>query len=260
MSRITAHEEGAFSFSDLATTDTAAARSFYTQLFGWTVDQQDLSTGGTYDLFQKDGKIVAAVYEQATEQQAAGIPPAWNTYFTVSDVDLATKEAEAAGGTIISQPFEVEDAGRMSVIADPAGAVFCLWQANKNIGAELMNEPNTLSWAECASTDRARARDFYLQAMPWTHEDMEMGSQGTYTVFKANGENTCGLYVQQEEGMPSSWLVYFRVADCEDSTKKARNLGGVVVVEPTMVPGIGTFSVILDPSGAAFGIIENEDN
>ena len=206
---------------------------------------------GTYSLFEKNGKVVAAAYEQAPDQKAQGMPAMWSTYFTVADVDLRTKEAEAAGGTVIAQRFDVEDAGRMSVIADPAGAVFCLWQAKNNIGAELMNEPNTLGWAECASTDVDKARGFYLEVMDWTHEEMDMGSQGMYTVFSADGTNSCGLYAQTEEGAPSSWLVYFDVADCEASTKSLRGLGGTVLVPPTMVPGIGTFWVALDPQGAA---------
>ena len=49
----------------------------------------------------------------------------------------------------------------MAVIADPTGAVLCLWQPGTNIGAEVVNEPGALTWADIATTDAAAAQAFY---------------------------------------------------------------------------------------------------
>ncbi|MDQ3939808.1 MAG: VOC family protein, partial [Actinomycetota bacterium] len=146
MTQIARHEETMFSYSDLQATDINAARDFYTELFRWGVVEAPLPDGTSYVMFTKNDFPVAAASPQQPEQRAQGIPPSWATYFTVYDLEHRTKQAEASGGTIVAPPFDVLDVGRMSVIADPNGAVFCLWEPKTHIGAQLMNEPETLCW------------------------------------------------------------------------------------------------------------------
>ena len=167
MPEITRHVETMFSYSDLQTTDLEAAKRFYMTLFDWDVDEFPMGEGQVYAMFKKDGKTTAAAALQQEQQRAAGVPPMWNTYFTVYDVDTRTKEAERAGGTIHAGPFDVFDSGRMSVIMDPNGAAFCLWQPKDDIGAEIMNEPNTLTWTECVASAVATARAFYSTLFAW---------------------------------------------------------------------------------------------
>ena len=147
MPEFTSHKEGTFSFSDLQTSDLDAATSFYTGLFGWDVDDQPMGEDPSdiYRMFTRNGKVVCAASKQRPEQAEAGVPSMWNLYFTVTDVDLKAKEAEAAGGTVHMQPFDVFDAGRMAVVADPAGAFLCLWQPKDNIGSYVLKESNTLT-------------------------------------------------------------------------------------------------------------------
>jgi predicted enzyme related to lactoylglutathione lyase len=258
MPEITTHREGAFSYSDLQTTDLDAATSFYTSLFGWEVDDQPMGEdpGDIYRMFTKEGKVVCAASKQRTEQTAAGIPPMWNVYFTVTDIDLKAKEAEAAGGTIHMQPFDVFDVGRMAVVADPAGAFFCLWQAKESIGSYVMKEPNTLSWAESGSTDVDKSKTFYTQLLGWTAEDQDMGMSGNYTVFSAQGEMTAGLMQSQ---MPMSyWSIYFDVEDCKATTEQAKAAGAQTMMDSESMAGVGVISILIDPQGAMFGIVEGE--
>ena len=56
----------------------------------------------------------------------------WNTYIWVDDADETADKVRAAGGTVLIEPFDVMDAGRMAVFADPEGAVFCVWQAKEH--------------------------------------------------------------------------------------------------------------------------------
>ena len=258
MPEIIKHKEGMFSYADLQTSDLDAATNFYTDLFGWKTDDQPMSEdpADIYRMFTKNGHPVCAAAKQRPEQAQAGVPPMWNVYFTVDDVDLKAKEAEAAGGTVHAPPFDVFDAGRMAVISDPVGAFFCLWQAKENIGAYVMHEPNTLDWAECGSKDAAKAREFYAQVLGWTYEEMDMGEGKKYTVFSVGEESAAGL---METDMPMSyWSMYFDVEDCVGMTNKARSLGAQIVLEPESAPGVGTFSIAADPQGAMFGMIQPE--
>ena len=64
----------------------------------------------------------------------------------------------------------------MSVVADPAGAVLCLWQAGKSIGAEVVNEPGALAWADIATTDAEAAQAFYGALFGWSFDADERGA------------------------------------------------------------------------------------
>ena len=259
MPNIDRHKEGSFSYADLQTSDLEAATKFYTGLFGWQTDDQPMSEDGSeiYRMFTKDGRVVCAASKQPPQQAEAGVPPMWNTYFTVEDVDLKAKEAEAAGGTVHAPPFDVFDAGRMAVISDPAGAFFCLWQAKENIGSYVMFEPNALTWPECGSTDPDKAKDFYTNLLGWTFEDQEMADGNMYTVFSVHGGFVAGL---MKSPMPMSyWSIYFAVDDCKGLTKKAVDSGAQLMMDAQHMPGVGVITVATDPQGAMFGMIEAEE-
>ncbi len=254
---ITKHVETMFSYSDLQTTDLDAAKAFYTGLFGWDVEEFPMGPDGVYAMFRLNGKTVAAASTQPQQQRDAGVPPTWSTYFTVYDLENRTKEAERAGGTIHAGPFDVFGAGDMSVISDPNGAFFCLWQPKDNIGAEVMGDPNTLAWTELVATDVDKARKFYTELFGWDTQDM--GEEfGGYVVCKKGEEQVCGIMAPPAPNMPSFWLNYFAVANCDDGVAKAKELGATIQRDTTPIPTVGRFALISDPQGAGFAILEPE--
>jgi predicted enzyme related to lactoylglutathione lyase len=114
--------------------------------------------------------------------------------------------------------------------------------------------PNPFVHVELHTTDTDTAKAFYGQLFAWKMEDMQMGPGMTYTMIQP-GEGTGGGLVQQmAPGAPSSWLAYVIVDDVKASTKKAKALGARVVQDVTEVPGMGRFSIIIDPTGAALGL------
>ena len=258
MPEIDKHDEGTFSFSDLQTSDRDGATKFYVDLFGWEYDDQPMGEDpdDIYRMFTKNGRVVCAASNQRPEQAEAGVPPMWNVYFTVDDVDSAAKRVEAAGGSVHAQPFDVFDAGRMAVVADPAGAFFCLWQPKENIGSYVMREPNTLTWPECGSKDVEKARAFYIELFGWSFDESAMDNGVKYTVMTKGSEPVAGL---MESPMPMSyWAIYFNVDDCRGLTEKARTGGAQVMMDSDPIPGVGIVSVLTDPQGAMFGMIEAE--
>jgi predicted enzyme related to lactoylglutathione lyase len=114
--------------------------------------------------------------------------------------------------------------------------------------------PNPFVHVELHTTDTDTAKAFYGQLFAWKMEDMQMGPGMTYTMIQP-GEGTGGGLVQQmAPGAPSSWLAYVIVDDVKASTEKAKALGARVVQDVTEVPGMGWFSIIIDPTGAALGL------
>jgi predicted enzyme related to lactoylglutathione lyase len=116
MSKHTSWPHGTPSWTDNASQDPAAAAEFYSGLFGWQAsDQMPPEEAGRYFMCTLGGKSVAACGSQPVE----GMPPVWNTYVTVDDVDEVAGRVAAAGGAVMMEPFDVMGAGRMAVFTDP---------------------------------------------------------------------------------------------------------------------------------------------
>ena len=143
---------------------------FYGELFGW-----DFAGPGPGDYFvaRLRGRDVAGV----GAQPAGGGPPvpAWNTCVAVDSADEATARAADEGGDLVTAPFDVLPAGRLAVLADPAGAAFCVWEARERQGAQLVNEPSAWSMSALNSPDPERAKAFYGALFGWTTEAFELG-------------------------------------------------------------------------------------
>jgi uncharacterized protein len=252
------HEDGTFSWADLATTDPDGAKSFYSGLFGWDCEDVPVE-GGTYTMCRLDGKAVAAIAGQREEERAQNVPPHWNNYITVRELDEQAPKVTELGGTLMLPPFDVMDVGRMAVAVDPTGAVFMLWQPKSSIGAELVNAPGALSWNEEATADVDGAKKFYAGLLGWTYDDMEMDGGITYSMIKNGDRMNGGIRSQapQEQGMPAFWVPYFGVVSSDESSAQAAELGGQVIMPTTRIPA-GAFSVIADPQGAVFLLFEGD--
>ena len=112
---------GAFSWTELMTTDVAAAKTFYTKLFGWTTEEMSVTPGMTYTVVKAAGNGIGGI--MACPQGAQGKPPHWMTYVTVDDVDATAKNAQQLGGKVLMGPQDIPTVGRFCVIQDPQGAV-----------------------------------------------------------------------------------------------------------------------------------------
>jgi predicted enzyme related to lactoylglutathione lyase len=260
MQEATEYKPGTFCWVELATSDGEAAKTFYTRLFGWDYEDNPMGPGMVYTMLKLDGKAAGALYKMMPDQEAQGIPPNWLSYVSVANADETADKAKAAGGTILKEPFDVMTFGRMAVIQDPTGAVFALWQPKENKGAGVYNVPNSFTWNELMTTDTKKAGDFYSTVFDWRRDVQNFGPL-EYTMF-INGERPNGgmLQITPEMGnIPSNWLVYFAVDDCDAKVEKAKELGSQVMKPADDIPGVGRFAILLDPQGAAFAIIKLEN-
>lgn len=245
---------GVFCWIELATPDTEAAKSFYSSLFGWSANENDMGEMGMYTIFQRNGRDCAAMYALAPEQQAQGIPPNWATYVAVESADAAAEKAKSLGGNVIQPPLDVFDFGRMAVLSDPQGAVFCVWEANKHWGVTIRDEANTLCWNELATKDAEASRAFYTKLFGWTAK-----ASPEYTEWYAGDKAIGGMRtINEGEPTPPNWMPYFMADDCDGMAVKAAALGATSYVPPTDIPGTGRFTVLGDPQGAVFALYRHQ--
>jgi hypothetical protein len=258
MTNIDKHPAGSFCWVELATSDQAAAKKFYSSLFGWTPNDMPMGPNEYYTIFRLEGRDAAAGYTLRPDQVAQHVPPNWMLYIQVDSVDASAAKVPQLGGKTIVAPFDVMDSGRMAVIQDPTGAYFCLWQSNKSTGIGIHSVDGTLCWGDLSTSDTASAQKFYSGLLGWQFISDPKDSSG-YLHIK-NGEHMIGglppsKYLQP--GVPPHWLAYFLVDDVDATANKAKEMGAKLFMPPTTMDGVGRLSVIADPQGAVFAIFKS---
>jgi predicted enzyme related to lactoylglutathione lyase len=206
----------------------------------------------------------------------------WTTYIWVDVADAAVARVKDAGGSALVEPFDVLDAGRMAVVADPAGAVFCVWEARGHRGAQLVNEPGTWNWSNLNTRDPEGAKAFYGAVFGWEADTVDVGA-GPTTMWRVPGygeflerrdpglrrrhaeagapagfSDSIGWMLpmtsdQSPADVPSHWGVTFAVDDADAIAARTAELGGEVVVTPFDAPYVRV-AVLSDPQGAVFSV------
>jgi predicted enzyme related to lactoylglutathione lyase len=150
MSERSSYEPGVPCWVDLGSPDLDASVEFYTALFGWQVpESENVEETGGYRRATRNGADVCGMMPLMQEGQ----PPAWSSYVSVADADATAAAVTENGGSVIAEPMDVMELGRMAVFADPGGAVFGIWQPGTFHGAGLVNEPGALAWNELNTRD-----------------------------------------------------------------------------------------------------------
>jgi predicted enzyme related to lactoylglutathione lyase len=236
---------------DLGTPDLDASIAFYGSLFGWTAEKGGEEFGG-YTNFSKDGRKVAGLMPLMGPDQ----PPVWSSYVCTDDADKTTALITDNGGTVHAPPMDVGTLGRMAVFSDPAGAFFGIWQPGDHLGAETVLEEGTFAWTELSTRDQAKATPFYEAVFGWTAKTME-----GYTEFQLGATSVAGCMDMPDmvpAEVPSYWMPYFAASDPEAKAKQVAELGGTILL-PLMEFGGGRFSVVQDPHGSTFGLLDLKD-
>ena len=113
---------------------------------------------------------------------------------------------------------------------------------------------NPFCHVELSSTNMGAAKEFYGSLFDWKLEDVPMGPDMSYTMINVGEGTGGGMMKQMIPGAPSFWLAYMLVDDINVATRKAEKLGGKVMRDVTEVMDMGWLSIIVDPTGASFGL------
>ncbi|HEY4190804.1 MAG TPA: VOC family protein [Candidatus Limnocylindrales bacterium] len=238
---------------DLASADAAAAREFYGSLFGWEVEVNPDPQYGGYAIARINGQDAAGI---GPKMDPNG-PTVWNVYIGTDDIEALAARVTGAGGNVLMAPFDVGEQGRMAVFQDPTGGVISSWQGTR-MGGFQTEGPNAFGWAELNARGVEKALPFYTAIFGWTPDTSPMGEgMPPYTEFKLNDQRVAGATEMNSmvpAEVPSYWLVYFDVANVDESFAKATSLGAKPMLPPMDFPG-GRFAIVSDLDGAAFGVM-----
>lgn len=249
--------------------DVEGAMRFYGDLMGWTFEgpgeMPDLPSGRYY-VARLRGRDVAGIGTRPSEVSET----VWNTYVSVQSAEDTARRARNAGGQVLEEPFDALPAGRIAVLADPAGAVFCAWEPHHRKGAELANEIGAWAMNALSTPDPEGAKKFYADVFGWRSEPLKMNG-GEITLFRLPGyvgglpeqpvpRDNVAVLVPADAGGPLAgarprWDVGFWIADADAAAEKTLRAGGKVVVPPFEIPRFRQ-AVLADPQGAVFTVAQ----
>jgi uncharacterized protein len=290
---------------DTSQPDPESAIDFYGGLFGWEFEEiMPPSSEGKY-LIARGESASSSIFDTSGDLRSGDVaavrsipeaaPPTaiWNTYFWVDSADEAASKVRAAGGDVVTEPFDFMDACRMAVFTDPEGAAFGVWEAREHKGAGLVNDPGALVFNGLNTRDAEGARSFYGSVFGWQtgaiggvgegwtlpgygdwlerEHQPDLRKQMTEAGAPEGFEDVVASIIpiaDEQPDTPPHWSVTFAVADADATAAKATELGGSVIVPPFDGPwSTPTYTiritVIGDPQGAIFSaskfVPENKD-
>jgi uncharacterized protein len=247
---------GRFVHFDLMTNDLEAALAFYSQLFGWTVNEVDMGEYGAYTMVADRVRPFGGMVQL---DSAAGIPSHWIPYISCLDVDNACAIATDLGATIQVPPTDIEGGhGRFAMLLDPQGALFAPYFHEAATGYDSTIDVGSVEWVELSTSDPDAAIAFYRRVFGWETREMQMGSPevGPYTVLRSDGMDVGGIMEKPADMPVSAWMLYFRVANLDQAVADAQRLGGSPLFPPFEVDEIGRIVWATDVTGAVFSMIE----
>lgn len=118
------NEPGAFTWSELSSSDVAKSKAFYSAVFGWS-----WGGGDDYAEAQVSGRTIGGLMPRPAGMPA-DVPDNWLVYFGAADVDADVKKAADLGASVVVGPTDIPHTGRFAVLTDPQGAAFALFQAS----------------------------------------------------------------------------------------------------------------------------------
>jgi uncharacterized protein len=233
--------------------DPAAAARFYGDLLGWTFDDPQELALGTYRRARRDGRAVAGI-GQAPAGFAAGV---WSTYVATGDLAAAVERAVGAGASVVLEAVE-GPGGRMSVLTDPAGAAFSLWDGP---AAELVAAPGAWAMSALHTPDPEASAAFYGAVFGWQAQAMADAPLSflrlpAYAGPPARGvpADVVAVMAPAAPGVPPHWAVSMRVEDVDATATAAVALGGATVVAP-IDAGANRTAAIADPQGGVIALV-----
>lgn len=241
----------------LGVPDIEAAKSFYTDIFGWTYADGGEAPGHYHQIFH-DGRLVGGLMQNV--DPAANEQVFWEVYFSTDDIAATLDQITEHGGQALVGEMPVAGLGKMAIAAAPSGAQFGLWEAGELTGNDASGAHGSPVWYDTPTTDLAADAALYHAVFGWDiryqNDDPASGfaTVGPYETAKIGLFAGSGMF---PEGFRSTWRVFFEVDDMDAAVRAIKTAGGEVTDGPEDTGESMLCDTVRDPQGAVFLIIEN---
>lgn len=246
--------QGTFIWYELATTDLEGAIAFYGDVAGWRAEQFG---GGAppYWIWSAGGAGLGGVMALTSEAARANPSPHWIGYVKVDDVDAATAKALALGATSCVPPHDIPTVGRISMFADPEGALLALI-APEGPDRPTPAGPGHVVWRELLADDTETELRFYAELFGWKEtRSFDMGGDGAYRIWGKGGREQGGMFERPADyPLAPHWLFYVHVDDLDAAVARVRRAGGKIWNGPMAIPSGQRIAQCQDPAGAVFAL------
>ena len=242
------YDHGRFVWFELMTKHKDKAAAFYPETLPWAVTPTPMQDGSTYSMITANDTGIGGLLAPNVE-----MPTHWVSYVSVKDVDACAAKVKAAGGSLPMEAFDVPGVGRVQPALDPHGGGFCLFKGETG-DPPPFEGPGSFHWNELWTQDPQASLRFYESVLDYTHQEMEMPN-GTYYVLNQGEQPRGGVIQAPSSDVPTMWLQYVAVDNCDGTLERAKQHGASVVAEPVDAEGVGRFGILRDPLGGMIGVI-----
>lgn len=235
------HHPGKFIWDDLLTTDVKTAKNFYGGLFGWTFEQL-----GSYTIIINQNRQIGGIVRIGVSDKVTGAAR-WISSLSVTDVKEAAALITSEGGQVHAGPLEQLNRGDAVLASDPQGAQLLLLRSKDGDPEDNTNPAfGSWLWHELWSNDPEAALVFYQKLLGYDYE----GEKDDYLILLNEGQWRAGIRYVAKPDVETRWVPVVRVADTEDTSKRAQQLGGKLLVGPLLTTNNNSVALLSDPSGA----------
>jgi len=247
-----AHIPGKVIWHDLLTDDVDSARHFYGELFGWKFESPTVGQNSAYTLITLNGSRIGGMID-ATKIRADVDLTQWVSILSVENVDAATALFKTSGGTVFTEPTDLTDRGRISVVADSQGALVALLRTEGGDPKDQEPQIGGFLWDELWTDDPNQSIDFLSELVAYEGNTVAIEGED-YRYLSSAGQPRVGIRKNPLPGLTPTWVTFIRVEDPAAITARVEELGGKVFVEAQTNPIGGQVAIIADPAGAGLVI------
>jgi len=242
ISKSSGHQQtGSFVWFDLVTSDRAKARTYYEKLFGWKISKA--AGEEDYDLITHRGTLIGGIAEIKGEEQAV-----WLGSLSIPDMQKAIAKVKQLGGKVLEPVQKVDDRGVIAIVEDNMGAAFVLLDTGSRDPAVRSVRAGDWLWTDLFTTDIAKSGKFYKELVGLQPKTVSGTKKNQINLLTLNGKKKSGMVKIPWKHVTPTWLPYIQVKNLTSTMKRSVQLGGQLFFK------FKGGAILLDPTGAAFGI------
>jgi predicted enzyme related to lactoylglutathione lyase len=243
---------GKFVWFDLFTYDLNSVSHFYEELFGWSFSPVESGRKIVNTITREGVPIGNAIQIKRKRDEVR--KSKWLSYMSVENVDESVKLVEQNHGTVYMRPKELPNRGRVAVVKDPLGAVFAMVTASGGDPPDEEIMENFWIGSELWTSNMDSAMNFYHLLVDYEKKLVDVGTESKYLLLIKDGQPRAGMVSIPGNDIKPNWVPYIAVEDIMTVTDKAKQLGGILLIEPDKKVREGMLAIISDPNGAVFAV------